>query len=104
MVSKAAPSMIDTLRRRWASVALSRCTARDFLPAKPHPDGYLIWHLRRLADGRRERLRRPRLKVLLASLRSTLRNGADRRHPSGAADLTVRFGLESAYPKITERR
>jgi hypothetical protein len=33
---------------------------------------------------------RPRLKVLLAALRSTLRDGADRRHPSGAADF--RFG------------
>ncbi|HRP05046.1 MAG TPA: hypothetical protein PLV87_09055, partial [Opitutaceae bacterium] len=33
---------------------------------------------------------RPRLKVLLASLRSTLRDGADRRHPSGAVDF--RFG------------
>jgi len=33
---------------------------------------------------------RPRLKVLLAALRSTLRDGADRRHPSGSADF--RFG------------
>jgi len=32
---------------------------------------------------------RPRLKVLLASLRSTLRDGADRRRPDGAAVSTV---------------
>ncbi|MEO7798337.1 MAG: hypothetical protein ABIY47_11480, partial [Opitutaceae bacterium] len=38
-----------------------------------------------------------RLKVLLAALRSTLRDGADRRHPSGAAELTVRLGLGSAW-------
>jgi hypothetical protein len=34
---------------------------------------------------------------MLAALRSTLRDGADRRHPSGAADLTVRLGLGSAW-------
>jgi len=34
--------------------------------------------------------------IPLATLRSTLRDGADRRHPSGAADLTVRLGLGSA--------
>ena len=34
--------------------------------------------------------------IPLATLRSTLRDGADRRHPSGAADLTVRLGSGSA--------
>jgi hypothetical protein len=35
--------------------------------------------------------------IPLAALRSTLRDGADCRHPSGAADLTGRLGLGSAW-------
>jgi hypothetical protein len=45
----------------------SRCRApsRDFLPAKPHPDGCLILAPATAGGVRRKRLRRPRLKVLL---------------------------------------
>ncbi len=77
--------------------SLSLRRSRDLLPAEPHPAG--LPHCSTCA-GRRpggaSAFVRPRLKVLLAALRSTLRDGADRRHPSGAADLTVRLGLGSA--------
>lgn len=77
--------------------SLSLRRSRDFPPAEPHPAG--LPHCSTCA-GRRpggaSAFVRPRLKVLLASLRSTLRDGADRRHPSGAADSTVRLGLGSA--------
>lgn len=77
--------------------SLSLRRSRDLLPAEPHPAG--LPHCSTCAGGRpggASAFVRPRLKVLLAPLRSTLRDGADRRHPSGAADLTVRLGLGSA--------
>jgi len=89
----------DALRSDAAGLPVLALVAplADFLPAKPHPDGCLIL-APATAGGRAAQAPSPSTPQGIARLRlrSTLRDGADRRHPSGAADLTVRLGLGSA--------
>lgn len=99
IIQRASPPgwFVPLRRRSGLGCLLSLRRSRDLLRAEPHPAG--LPHDSTCAGGRpggASAFVRPRLKVLLAALRSTLRDGADRRHPSGAADFTVRLGLGSA--------
>lgn len=63
--------------------------AKPFPCGLPHDSTYAGW---------RSAARAPRpVRASRSASLSTLRDGADGRHPSGAVDLTVRLGLGSAW-------
>ena len=92
-VSEAAPSLVATLRRRWASDARSRCAARAFAVSKATPRGLPDYST---CAGWQSSARAP--PPVRASRYCSLRcappcaDGAGLRHPPGAADFSVRLG------------